>query len=58
VAKVEQLMALVDRLEAQLAASRKNAGKLLEAVVAELTAAGSLDIAGRISDAEPTTWTR
>lgn len=51
-------MALVDRLEAQLAASRKNAGKLLEAVVAELTAAGSLDIAGRISDAEPTTWTR
>jgi type I restriction enzyme S subunit len=44
VAKVEQLMALVDRLEAQLAASRKNAGKLLEAVVAELShsAAGVL----------------
>jgi type I restriction enzyme S subunit len=37
VAKVDQLMALVDQLEAQLAASRDTADKLLEAVVAELT---------------------
>jgi hypothetical protein len=37
VAKVDKLMALVDQLEAQLAASRDTAGKLLEAVVAELT---------------------
>jgi type I restriction enzyme S subunit len=37
VAKVEQLMALVDRLEARLAASRESAGKLMEAVVTELT---------------------
>lgn len=38
VAKVEQLMALVDALEMQLAASRATAAKLLEALVAELTA--------------------
>jgi type I restriction enzyme S subunit len=37
VAKVEQLMALVDRLEARLATSRESAGKLLEAVVSKLT---------------------
>jgi type I restriction enzyme S subunit len=37
VAKVEQLMALVDALETQLAASRATAAKLLEALVAELT---------------------
>jgi hypothetical protein len=37
VAKVDQLMALVDQLEAQLAASRATAEKLTEAVVAELT---------------------
>lgn len=37
VAKVEQLMALVDQLEAQLAASRHSGTRLLEAVVAELT---------------------
>lgn len=37
VAKVEQLMALVDSLETQLAASRATAAKLLEALVAELT---------------------
>ncbi|MBI5092940.1 MAG: restriction endonuclease subunit S [Candidatus Hydrogenedentes bacterium] len=37
VAKVDQLMALVDQLEAQLAASRATAEKLMEAVVAELT---------------------
>jgi len=37
VARVDQLMALVDQLEAQLASSRAAAGKLLEALVAELT---------------------
>jgi type I restriction enzyme S subunit len=39
VAKVEQLMALADALETQLAASRATAAKLLAALVAELTAA-------------------
>jgi len=39
VAKVEQLMALVDALEQQLAASHATAEKLLTALVAELTAA-------------------
>ena len=39
VAKVDQLMALVDQLEAQLTTSRATATKLLEAIVAELTAA-------------------
>lgn len=38
VAKVEQLMALVDALETQLAASRATAANLLTALVAELTA--------------------
>ncbi|MDP3032903.1 MAG: restriction endonuclease subunit S, partial [Rhodocyclaceae bacterium] len=38
VAKVDQLMALVDQMETQLAASRAAAEKLMEAVVAELTA--------------------
>ena len=37
VAKVEQLMALVDALETQLAASRSTATNLLSALVAELT---------------------
>ena len=37
VAKVEQLMALVDYLETQLAASRATAANLLSALVAELT---------------------
>jgi type I restriction enzyme S subunit len=37
VAKVEQLMALVDELERQLAASRDTAAKLLSALVFELT---------------------
>jgi len=37
VAKVEQLMALVDELKTQLATSRATAEKLMEAVVAELT---------------------
>lgn len=39
VAKVDQLMALVDQLEDQLTASRATAANLLEALVAELTAA-------------------
>ena len=39
VAKVEQLMGLVDRLEEQLAESRAKATALLEAMVAELSAA-------------------
>ena len=39
VAKVEQLMALVDELETQLAASRATAANLLSALVAELTTA-------------------
>lgn len=38
VAKVEQLMALVDQLESQLIASRTAAANLLNAFVAELTA--------------------
>jgi type I restriction enzyme S subunit len=38
VARVDQLMALVDQLEAQLASSKATASKLLEAVVDELTA--------------------
>ena len=37
VAKVDQLMALVDQLETQLTTSRANAKNLLEALVAELT---------------------
>jgi hypothetical protein len=37
VAKVEQLMALVDALETQLSASRATAANLLSALVAELT---------------------
>ena len=39
VAKVDQLMALVDELETQLAASRTTASKLLDSVVSELTLA-------------------
>jgi len=39
VAKVDELMALVDELETQLASSREVARNLLEALVAELTAA-------------------
>jgi type I restriction enzyme S subunit len=41
VAKVSELMALVDELETQLAASRATAEKLLTALVAELTGANS-----------------
>lgn len=40
VAKVDQLMALVERLETQLAASRAAAVNLMDAVVAELTGLG------------------
>jgi type I restriction enzyme S subunit len=39
VAKVDQLMALVDELETQLATSRATAKNLLDALVVELTAA-------------------
>ena len=38
VTKVDQLMALVDQLETQLRTSHNTAEKLMEAVVAELTA--------------------
>lgn len=41
VAKVDELMALVDELETQLADSRATAKNLLEALVAELTPAGA-----------------
>jgi type I restriction enzyme S subunit len=37
VAKVDQLMALVDQLETQLTQSRAIAQSLMEAVIAELT---------------------
>jgi type I restriction enzyme S subunit len=37
VAKVEQLMALVNALETQLAASRATAANLLSTLIAELT---------------------
>jgi hypothetical protein len=40
VAKVEQLMALVDALETQFVASRTAATGLMEALVAELSAKG------------------
>lgn len=38
VAKVDELMALVDALETQLATARTAAEKFMEAIVAELTA--------------------
>ena len=41
VAKVDQLMALVDELKTQLAASRATAKYLLQALVAELTGGGA-----------------
>jgi type I restriction enzyme S subunit len=40
VAKVGQLMALVDELERQQDASRENASKLLDAIVQEMTSGG------------------
>ena len=43
VAKVDQLMALVDELERQQEASRENASKLLDAIVQEMTS-GERDI--------------
>jgi type I restriction enzyme, S subunit len=46
VTRVDELMALVDQLEAQLAASRTAAAKLLDAIVAELAAAGANGAAG------------
>jgi hypothetical protein len=42
VAKVEQLMDLVDQLETQVAASRDTAQNLFDAIVAELAAAEEL----------------
>jgi len=45
---VEQLMALVDALETQLAASRATAANLLSALIAELTGSASN---GKVSDA-------
>lgn len=49
VAKVDQLMALVDALETQLAASRATAANLLSALVAELTDT----LAGRVACPAP-----
>ncbi len=48
VAKVDQLMALVNELEAQLAASRATGEKLLAALVAELTAGNLTNVAERV----------
>jgi type I restriction enzyme S subunit len=47
VAKVDQLMALVDELERQQEASRDNASKLLDAIVQEMTS-GDRDIAATL----------
>jgi type I restriction enzyme, S subunit len=47
VAKVDQLMALVDELERQQEASRENASKLLDAIVQEMTSDGR-DIAATL----------
>jgi type I restriction enzyme S subunit len=49
VAKVDQLMTLVDQLEAQLELSRGKAAQLMEAVMAELTAAESMRPVAAIS---------
>jgi len=49
VAKVDQLMALVDQLETQLAASRASAKNLLEAVVGELTSSDTVSSANGAS---------
>jgi type I restriction enzyme S subunit len=49
VAKVDQLMALVDELETQLAASRATAKNLLQALVAELTSKHRHPIGGKIA---------
>ena len=47
VAKVDQLMALVDELERQQETSRENASKLLDAIVQEMTSSGR-DIAATL----------
>ena len=47
VAKVDQLMSLVDELEQQQAASREKASKLLDAIVQEMTSGGR-DIAATL----------
>ena len=52
-AKVDQLMALVDELEAQLAAARATAANLLAALVAELTGTTN----ARKSSAQPSKGT-
>ncbi len=44
VAKVDQLMALVDQLETQIAASRATAKNLLEALVAEVANATRVEV--------------
>ena len=62
VARVEQLMALVDALETQLAASRATAANLLSALVAELTIyepiVGRPEAATSLSSFAPTYRTR
>ena len=55
VAKVDQLMSLVDQLETQLAASRATAKNLLEAVVTELTRQSPPPEWGRLPFFAPTT---
>ena len=55
VAKVDQLMALVDELETQLAASRATAANLLSALVAELTGTPSV---GKVSVSSASTTGR
>jgi len=49
VAKVDELMALVDQLEEQLTASRASAENLMEAVVAEIIDRESLFDGGDVS---------
>lgn len=53
VAKVDQLMVLVEELETQIAASRATARNLLDALVAELTAAGASSPKWRLADEAP-----
>jgi type I restriction enzyme S subunit len=48
VAKVDELMALVDALETQLATARTTAEKLLAAAVAELTHGNEVDAAAEV----------
>jgi len=53
VAKVDQLMALVDQLETQLTASRATAEKLMEAVVAALVKSEPSVASASVSDQKP-----